>query len=98
MSALSANIVIPMDLGNPGQFFACCGLLELADRLWPGTEGRFDYGSFIMAGPPECSLRALLDRLAESTVANTMTPVQSARLEALSSMKKNAARSNTRPG
>ncbi len=23
---------------NPGQFFACCGLLELADRLWPGAE------------------------------------------------------------
>ena len=26
---------------HPGQFFACCGLLELADRLWPGTEGWF---------------------------------------------------------
>src|SRR5262249_25951334 len=23
---------------NPGQFFACCGLLELADRLWPEAE------------------------------------------------------------
>jgi CRISPR-associated protein Csx14 len=26
---------------NPGQFFACCGLLELADRLWNGAEGSF---------------------------------------------------------
>jgi CRISPR-associated protein Csb3 len=35
------NIKIPVDLTNPGQFFACCGLLELADRLWPGAEGWF---------------------------------------------------------
>jgi CRISPR-associated protein Csb3 len=33
------NIAIPVDLTNPGQFFACCGLLELADRLWPGAAG-----------------------------------------------------------
>jgi hypothetical protein len=32
----------PVDLTNPGQFFACCGLLEFADRLWPGAEGWFD--------------------------------------------------------
>jgi CRISPR-associated protein Csb3 len=38
----NANIQIPVDLTNPGQFFACCGLLELADRLWPGAEGWFE--------------------------------------------------------
>lgn len=38
MSDKQANITIPVDLTNPGQFFACCGLLELADRLWPGAE------------------------------------------------------------
>ncbi len=31
--ANKANITIPVDLTNPGQLFACCGLLELADRL-----------------------------------------------------------------
>jgi CRISPR-associated protein Csb3 len=36
------NIQISVDLTNPGQFFACCGLLELADRLWPGAEGWFE--------------------------------------------------------
>jgi len=48
-----SNITIPVDLTNPGQFFACCGLLELADRLWPGTEvvgsfapPRFDRSQF----------------------------------------------------
>jgi len=33
---------IPLDLTNPGQFFACCGLLELASRKWSGATGRFD--------------------------------------------------------
>jgi hypothetical protein len=31
---------------NPGQYFAACGLLELADRLWHGAEGRFESSSF----------------------------------------------------
>jgi len=39
MKTLKPNIQIPVDLTNPGQFFACCGLLELAVRLWPGAEG-----------------------------------------------------------
>ncbi|MFZ1935984.1 MAG: type I-U CRISPR-associated protein Cas8c [Thermoguttaceae bacterium] len=40
MSNTQPNITVPVDLTNPGQFFACCGLLELADRLWPGAEGK----------------------------------------------------------
>ena len=36
------TISIPVDVANPGQFFACCGLFELADRLWPGAEAWFD--------------------------------------------------------
>jgi CRISPR-associated protein Csx14 len=35
------DITLDADLRNPGQFFACCGLLELASRLWPGSEGWF---------------------------------------------------------
>jgi CRISPR-associated protein Csx14 len=35
------DISIDVDLRNPGQFLACCGLLELANRLWPGSEGWF---------------------------------------------------------
>lgn len=42
-------IRITVDPTNPGQFFACCGLLELADRLWPGAEGWFDDGEFCVA-------------------------------------------------
>jgi hypothetical protein len=41
MSELTPSISVDVDPTNPGQFFACCGLLELADRLWPGSEGWF---------------------------------------------------------
>jgi CRISPR-associated protein Csx14 len=30
-----------LDPRNPGQFFACCGLIELAELLAPGGEARF---------------------------------------------------------
>ncbi len=40
------TIRVNVDPTNPGQFFACCGLLELADRLWPGAEGWFEKGEF----------------------------------------------------
>ena len=35
-------ITTNVDTTNPGQFLACCGLFELAHRLWDGTEGWFD--------------------------------------------------------
>lgn len=41
MSNPTPSITVAVDPTNPGQFFACCGLLELADRLWPGAEGWF---------------------------------------------------------
>jgi len=44
MSDPIPSITVAVDPTNPGQFFACCGLLELADRLWPGAEGWFAEG------------------------------------------------------
>ncbi len=41
MSEPKPSITVSVDPTNPGQFFACCGLLELADRLWLGAEGWF---------------------------------------------------------
>ena len=41
MNAPGPDIKLDIDLRNPGQFFACCGMLELANRLWPGAEGWF---------------------------------------------------------
>lgn len=48
------SIHVNVDPTNPGQFFACCGLLELAARHWPKAEveGWFadDDRQFHMAG------------------------------------------------
>jgi len=41
MQTPEPTISVHVDPANPGQFFACCGLLELADRLWKGAEGWF---------------------------------------------------------
>ncbi len=56
------SIRVAVDPTNPGQFFACCGLLELADRLWPGAEGWFENGEFRIAFSAETgTLRELLE-------------------------------------
>lgn len=43
------SIRVNFNAANPGQFFACCGLLELADRLWPGAEGYFEAPFFCIS-------------------------------------------------
>ena len=42
MKSAKLEIRIPVNPTNPGQFLACCGLLELADQLWQGAEGWFE--------------------------------------------------------
>jgi CRISPR-associated protein Csb3 len=80
------NVQIPVDLTNPGQFFACCGLLELADRLWPGAEGWFDRREFRLRF--DSSFGGLVDALRTAAVTNTMSSAQNARLEGLSALSK----------
>ena len=46
MSTQNPAIRINVDPTNPGQFFACCGLLELADRLWEDAQGYFEGREF----------------------------------------------------
>ncbi len=55
-------IEIRFQAANPGQFFACCGLLELANRLWSGAEGWFEDYAFRLRPTAECAhdLGALL--------------------------------------
>jgi CRISPR-associated protein Csb3 len=43
-----SEISLRVDTTNPGQFFASCGLLELAERLWNGAEGWFDGNKFYL--------------------------------------------------
>jgi CRISPR-associated protein Csx14 len=60
MKCPEPTIRVNVDVTNPGQFFACCGLLELADRLWPGAEGWFDNREFAI------SANGLLEELIRS--------------------------------
>jgi hypothetical protein len=57
------TITIRVDPTNPGQFFACCGLLELAERFWQGAAGYFAAGHFCLlpcGAPADPSLDALV--------------------------------------
>ncbi|MEO2092141.1 MAG: type I-U CRISPR-associated protein Cas8c [Gemmataceae bacterium] len=82
---MSDPITVSVDPTNPGQFFACCGLLELADRLWPGAEGRFsaDGREFKIA----CGGHSLTELLAELGKAKFESSLGSEGLKRLGSLK-----------
>ena len=79
------SIRVKVDPTNPGQFFACCGLLELADRLWPGAEGWFSERGREFCIGCAGTLSEVLDALVECHLTNTMTEVQHARFKDISS-------------
>lgn len=74
------SIRVTVEATNPGQYFACCGLLELADRLWPGAGGWFDGDTFCIA-TAGC-LAGLIDAVATAELAqldpdnDTSSPVE----------------------
>jgi CRISPR-associated protein Csb3 len=65
MNRPKPSFSVNVDVTNPGQFFACCGLLELAHRLWPGAEGWFEDGRFCVSplGLSHCSLNDMIHAL-----------------------------------
>jgi hypothetical protein len=71
MSNSKPPICINVDISNPGQFFACCGLLELADRLWPtaGVLGIFTSRHFeLWTDSTDCSLQRIIDDFVSADV------------------------------
>ncbi len=64
MHSESSSFAIRVDVTNPGQYFACCGLLELADRLWPGAQGWFEADAFRITGGG--TLAELIKRLCDA--------------------------------
>ena len=58
------TIRINVDVSNPGQFFACCGLLELASRIDMNSTAQFDNGHFLING----NVSAVLDRFFRCSV------------------------------
>src|SRR6266446_4280053 len=92
MNTPNPAIRIAVDPTNPGQFFACCGLLELADRLWQGAEGWFEGQQFWLQPvdaekQPTATPAGLIDQLTRCRVTNTMTDAEVGRLTVLSGMK-----------
>ncbi len=92
MSVPDPTIRVALDPTNPGQFFACCGLLELADRLWSGAEGWFADGTLCLQPldgeiQAEASSARLIDQLARCRVTNAMPEDKVRRLDQLSGMK-----------
>lgn len=64
MSNPEPTIRINVDVTNPGQFFACCGLLELANRIDINSTAQFDNGHFLING----DVSAVLDRFFRCSV------------------------------
>ena len=64
MNEPAPQIKIDVDPTNPGQFFACCGLLELADRLTGKAEGWFEKGEFVINA--ETNLETLTQKIVDA--------------------------------
>jgi CRISPR-associated protein Csb3 len=85
-----------LDPTNPGQFLACCGFLELADRSWRGAEGWFEErADFFCLSPLErdaahsYGARALLDEFTNAKLTNTrITEAQRRRREQIGLQEK----------
>ncbi len=69
-----AESKIPVDLFNPGQVFACLGLIELADILLGNAEAEFDWSDakqtwfHLSAAGDEAPVRAVLEFVAAAAV------------------------------
>lgn len=85
-------IKIQVDPTNPGQFFACCGVLDLVDRISGEADGWFEGPAFFVRSRSEVAVTAtqLLDELARSTVTNAMTAREWEELSELSAMSASA--------
>jgi CRISPR-associated protein Csx14 len=76
-----SGFAVDVDLENPGQLFACCGLLEAADRLWRDrafVAGHFDGNRFCIESPANIS--AVVEWLRQASVKNVQRkPLKRAR-------------------
>ncbi|GAB4246179.1 type I-G CRISPR-associated protein Cas8g2 [Deferrisoma sp.] len=91
MSKCETRFSVPVDLTNPGQFFACCGLLEVAHRLWRGAQGWFDGdgNAFCIgtAGEP-CGLKDIVAQLARANLEGDLSEEERQDLDNLEKRKR----------
>jgi CRISPR-associated protein Csb3 len=82
-------IAVQVDVGNPGQFFACCGLLELAHRIWREAEGWFDRATFSLRTTSDAAtLKSLIQQLCSAQWTGELIGSNRQEWEALEAEKK----------
>lgn len=70
MNTPMPTLTLDADLTNPGQFLACCGLLELASRIDHDSLGWFDDAQFHLSGADA----SLLEKFTRCTVTAVTAP------------------------
>lgn len=94
ITAVESKLTFELDPANPGQFFACCGLLEFAARLWrANVVGAFQDGgrTFSIKVPAmgsDSSREHLIRSIASCSIGNTMSADEVRRLDELGAMRK----------
>ena len=68
-------IRIDIDLANPGQFFGCCGVFELTQRLWPSAVAHFSQACFVVS---EGDLSELVDQVTQAPLTHLVEADRSA--------------------
>jgi len=91
MSHSKASFTINVDPTNPGQFFACCGLFEVANRLCPGSESWFnDKGTQFSIACGSHSLFELIKAIGQSRIESSLGDDGLKRLGTLLSVAKDS--------
>lgn len=54
---------LDVDLTNPGQFYGCCGVFELAQRLWPRATAHFEGATLVVS---DGNLKELLTKTVQA--------------------------------
>ncbi len=63
-----SEFFLDVDVTNPGQFFACCGLFEVTDRCVGDAVGWFDGSHFRLSSSQQMSLGSVIGFACESTL------------------------------
>jgi len=82
------SITVNVDVTNPGQILACCGLLELADRLWCGAEGWFSGDGPAFHVACDGTLDQLIGAFKRAEISSSLNPDERKRLATLLSVPK----------
>lgn len=83
----TGTVSLALDPANPGHFFACCGLFELASCLYPESVAHFDGNRFIISGLGETTLSILLANIIAAEISavdeddKPLTPIRIANFD-----------------